>query len=69
MLKTLWGITAPSLQAYSNETTSNKQKQTHTKWKWGTLASSEGPEKGVVLLLLICMANNSKTAFNRASLQ
>ena len=44
MLQTLWGITAPSLQTYSNETTSNKQTQTHAKWKWGTLASSERAE-------------------------
>ena len=44
MLQTLWGITAPSLQAYSNETASNKQTQTHTKWKWGTLANSERAE-------------------------
>ena len=44
MLQTLWGITAPSLQAYSNETASNKQTQAHTKWKWGTLASSERAE-------------------------
>ena len=48
-LRTLWDITAPSLQANSNETTSNKQTQTHTKWKWGTQASSEGSKYWFIL--------------------
>ena len=39
MLQTLWGITAPSPQTYSDETTSYKQTQTHIKRKLGTLAS------------------------------